>query len=115
MLQSRVLLSPSVDDRTYIVSVFLVRQQMVGVIQRDKAFGMTRFLVNLAGVIDPDDFVDGAVEDDERALEAPNGLFHRGLLQVVYKLLSDRKGPPTDFDFGLPVESNFFEGTLEQV
>ena len=48
-------------------------------------------------------------------LRAPNGLFHRGLLQVVYKLLFDRKGPPTDFDFGLPVESNFFEGTLEQV
>ena len=83
MFQSRIFLCPRVDDRTDVASVFLVRQQMVGVIQGDKALGMTRFLINLAGVVDPDDFVDGAVEDDECAFEAADGLFHRSLLQVV--------------------------------
>ena len=97
-----VFVCPGGDDRSDILRVGGVGEQVVGIIERDEAFGVEGGFKHVAGVVDAHDVVDGRVEDEQGPFETADGFVHVGLVQVVQELFFNHKGSSSNLDFGLP-------------
>jgi hypothetical protein len=60
---------PRSEHRRNVLGILLLRQQMVGGVERDEALGMLCRHEDLRGVVDADRRVAGRVEDEERFAE----------------------------------------------
>jgi len=61
-----IAVCPGADYFSYVIGVSAICQHMIGTIKADKTFGMARGHVNVMCVLDADNVVYWAVEDEER-------------------------------------------------
>src|SRR3546814_3812930 len=88
---------------------------MVGIIERDEAFGVPRCLEYLAGIVDADHLVGRRVEDEEGAaqLRQPRRLVVPARLGE--ELLADPKLSVSQFDFRLSLRLDPLERGAEML
>src|SRR5690606_29105974 len=75
---------PGCQHGAYVQGIALAEQEVVGVIQRDEALGVTCSLVDERRVLDPDDVVYRRVEDEEWPAERTDDLLDMSPVQVAH-------------------------------
>src|ERR1043165_1410843 len=102
-----ISLGPGGNHVRDICAICLTAQQMIGIVQRDKTFGMFRRRENARGIVDADNVIDRRMEDEQRFAQIFQMLAELPFGDVVEELALDAEGPPGDrnFDFTLRTDT----------